>query len=67
MQRFQNRHQLSISPLLCALCPQVVVCWVPVAANTAASKVDRSSGAASEWMMSGDPRVNQMASRKGGG
>jgi hypothetical protein len=66
MQRFQNRHQLSISPLLCALCPQVVVCWVPVVSKTAANRAERNSGTALEWMTSGEPRLNQMASKSGG-
>ncbi len=39
---------------------------VPVASKTAVSRAERSSGAASEWMTSGEPRVNQMASKSGG-
>jgi hypothetical protein len=42
------------------------MCWVPVASNTAASNADKSSGAESEWITSGEPRVNQMASKSGG-
>jgi hypothetical protein len=52
--------------LRCFVRSQVVVCWMPVASNTAARKADKSSGAASEWMTSGEPRVNQMESKSRG-
>ena len=39
---------------------------MPVVARTAASNSDKSSGAASEWITSGAPRVNHIASRRVG-
>ncbi len=66
MERFQNRHQLSISPLLWTLCPQVVVRVVPVASRIAAMSSDMNSGAASVWITSGAPRRKKISSSSRG-
>ena len=66
MERFQNRHHDSISPLDCGLCPQVEVRCVPVMEATRVIKSLRNSGASSEWMMSGEPRRKYSSSSKRG-
>ncbi len=56
MERFQNRHHDSISPLDWGLCSQVEVRCVPVVVATKVIRSLRNSGASSEWMRSGEPR-----------